>query len=319
MKIAFVGKGGSGKTTVSALFSRFLAEQAATVLAIDADINQHLGHALGFEEATLQKQPALGLNIDYIKEYLRGDNPLIHSNEHMAKTTPPGSGSNLLRLHENNPIWSFFQREKDGIRLLATGPFDKKDLGTKCYHSKTGAVELILNHLIDQKNEYVVQDMTAGADSFASGMFTRFDITFLVAEPTMRGVSVFQQYKDYADGYDVKLCVIGNKVEDDEDVAFLRHHVGDALLGCIGRSRFVRKMEKGQLPIFSELETSTAEILHIMKTHVDVQKKDWQKFYNQMVEFHIRNANAWASKQIGEDLTKQIDPEFAFSKAVASL
>ena len=27
-------------------------------------------------------------------------------------------------------------------------------------------------------------DMTAGADSFASGLFTRFDLTFLVCEPT---------------------------------------------------------------------------------------------------------------------------------------
>ena len=40
MRIAFVGKGGSGKTTAAALFSRHLATGGAPVLAVDADINQ---------------------------------------------------------------------------------------------------------------------------------------------------------------------------------------------------------------------------------------------------------------------------------------
>ncbi len=43
MKIAFVGKGGSGKTTLSSLFIRHLAAAGAPVVAVDADINQHLG------------------------------------------------------------------------------------------------------------------------------------------------------------------------------------------------------------------------------------------------------------------------------------
>jgi CO dehydrogenase maturation factor len=52
--------------------------------------------------------------------------------------------------------------------------------------------------------------MTAGADAFASGLFTRFDVTFLVAEPTKQGVSVYLQYTEYAREYDVNICVIGN-------------------------------------------------------------------------------------------------------------
>ncbi|MEU9382547.1 ArsA-related P-loop ATPase, partial [Streptomyces sp. NPDC048279] len=46
MRVAFVGKGGSGKTTLSALFARRLARSGAPVVAIDGDINQHLAHAL---------------------------------------------------------------------------------------------------------------------------------------------------------------------------------------------------------------------------------------------------------------------------------
>jgi CO dehydrogenase maturation factor len=127
MKLAFVGKGGSGKTTLAALFSRYLASEGLPVLAIDADINQHLGAALGLDEEA-KPLPAMGLEIDRIKEYLRGTNPRISSVTSMVKTTPPGAGSRLLRLDERNPVYAHFQREVDGVRLMVTGPFQESDL-----------------------------------------------------------------------------------------------------------------------------------------------------------------------------------------------
>jgi CO dehydrogenase maturation factor len=60
-----------------------------------------------------------------------------------------------------------------GVRLGLAGGFTEDDLGVACYHAKTGAVELLLSHLVDGPGEYVVVDMTAGADAFASGLFTR--------------------------------------------------------------------------------------------------------------------------------------------------
>src|SRR2546430_6257104 len=91
MKIAFVGKGGSGKTTLSSLFVRHLAAAGAPVVAVDADINQHLGVALGLDETEASAIPAMGEHLPKIKEYLRGTNPRISSAEAMVKTTPPGS------------------------------------------------------------------------------------------------------------------------------------------------------------------------------------------------------------------------------------
>ncbi len=52
-----------------------------------------------------------------------------------------------------------------------------------------------------------------------------------------------------------------------------------------------------------------------MKAKVDAQPKDWQKFYRHTVEFHIKNAQSWASASAGEDLTKQVDPEFSLADA----
>ncbi len=313
MKIAFVGKGGSGKTTISALFARYLAAQELPVLAIDADINQHLGVTLGMPKDQAAEISPMGLQIDKIKEYLRGDNPRIHSNHAMAKTTPPGRGSRLVTITEQNPIYEYFASEINGVRLLVVGPFSEEDLGVKCYHSKTGAAELLLSHMIDGEHEYAIMDMTAGADSFASGMFTKFDITFLVVEPTIKSVSVYQQYKNYAKDHDVKILVVGNKVEDEDDIKFLQQHVGDDLLGWFSRSDFVRTMEKGRHLPLEQLESDNQATLKQLQTTIDACQKDWDKFYRQTIEFHIRNAKSWANESAGEDLTKQVDPDFKLS------
>ncbi|MEV5452306.1 ATP-binding protein [Streptomyces sp. NPDC052535] len=324
MKIAFVGKGGSGKTTLSSLFVRHLAATGAPVVAIDADINQHLGAALGLDDADAAALPALGEHLPLIKDHLRGTNPRIASAEQMIKTTPPGEGSRLLRVREDNPVYGACARpvELDGgaVRLMVTGPFTDADLGVACYHSKTGAVELCLNHLVDGRDEYVVVDMTAGSDSFASGMFTRFDITFLVAEPTRKGVSVYRQYKEYARDYGVALKVVGNKVQGQDDLDFLRDQVGDDLLVTVGHSDWVRAMEKGRPPRFELLEEVNGRALRTLHTAADAtyELRDWARYTRQMVHFHLKNAHSWGNERTGADLAAQVDPGFVLGEEVTA-
>ncbi len=53
MKVAVIGKGGSGKTTTAAVLARTLARDGRTVLALDCDSNPNLGISLGLgEDAT---------------------------------------------------------------------------------------------------------------------------------------------------------------------------------------------------------------------------------------------------------------------------
>jgi CO dehydrogenase maturation factor len=47
MKVALVGKGGAGKTTVAGTVARALARNGYSVLALDADVNPMLGISLG--------------------------------------------------------------------------------------------------------------------------------------------------------------------------------------------------------------------------------------------------------------------------------
>ncbi|MEN3310071.1 MAG: dehydrogenase maturation factor [Micromonosporaceae bacterium] len=319
MKIAFVGKGGAGKTTLAALFARHLAARGHTVWAIDADINQNLAAALGEDADEAALQPTLGEHLDEIKEYLRGDNPRISSTAAMVKTTPPGRGSRLLRVAGDTPIHRRCVRAVDGVRLAATGGFAESDLGVACYHSKVGAVELILNHLVDADDEYVVVDMTAGADAFASGLFTRFDRTFVVCEPTVRAVGVYRQYLDYAADYQVAVSVVGNKVADPADEAFLREQVGTDLLASVGVSRHVRAAEQGRPGPIGGLEPANAAVLDTMRSTVDTTPRDWARFTRQAVQFHLRNAQAWGNARTGEDLAGQIDPEFTPGPAALSV
>ncbi|MFI9747830.1 ATP-binding protein [Streptomyces sp. NPDC052494] len=323
MKIAFVGKGGSGKTTLSSLFIRHLAANESPVVAVDADINQHLGAALGLPESEAAAMPAMGAHLPLIKEYLRGSNPRIVSADTMIKTTPPGEGSRLLRVREDNPVYEACARTvglDDGdIRLMATGPFTESDLGVSCYHSKVGAVELCLNHLVDGPDEYVVVDMTAGSDSFASGLFTRFDMTFLIVEPTRKGVSVYRQYKEYARDFGVALKVVGNKVQGEDDLDFLRAEVGDDLLVTVGHSDWVRAMEKGRPPRFELLEAENRMSLQALQDAADDSHadRDWERYTRQMVHFHLRNAESWGNAKTGADLAAQVDPDFVLGEPLA--
>ncbi|MEU2119703.1 ATP-binding protein [Streptomyces sp. NPDC016459] len=325
MKIAFVGKGGSGKTTLSSLFIRHLAANEAPVVAVDADINQHLGVALGLPEPEAAALPAMGAHLPLIKEYLRGSNQRIVSADTMIKTTPPGEGSRLLRVREENPVYEACARPvmlDDGeIRLMATGSFTESDLGVSCYHSKVGAVELCLNHMVDGVDEYVVVDMTAGSDSFASGLFTRFDMTFLVAEPTRKGVSVYRQYKEYARDFGVALKVVGNKVQGEDDLDFLRAEVGDDLLVTVGHSDWVRAMEKGRPPRFELLEAENRMSLQALQDAADdsYADRDWERYTRQMVHFHLRNAESWGNAKTGADLAAQVDPGFVLTEDLSAV
>jgi CO dehydrogenase maturation factor len=318
MRVAFVGKGGSGKTTLSALFSRHLARSGAPVVAIDGDINQHLAYALGLEEDELFTAPPLSARTGEIKDYLRGTNPRIPSRDAMVKTTPPGRGSRLLRLLGKDEVHSHHVQEVCGVPVMVTGAFDESDLGVACYHSKLGAVELYLNHLVDGPGEYAVVDMTAGADAFASGLFTRFDITFLIVEPTRKSVSVYRQYRDHAAEFGIPVAVVGNKVTGEDDLDFLRGHVGDDLLAHCVQSSYVRAQEQGRG--HGELEAHNTRALERLHAAVDARPKDWAAFQQHAVEFHLRNATAWANEATGQDLATQVDPGFRHGPdAVAAL
>ena len=59
MKLGIVGKGGVGKTTLSALLAQEYARRGLRVLAIDTDSNPNLAHSLGLNAEQADDIPLL--------------------------------------------------------------------------------------------------------------------------------------------------------------------------------------------------------------------------------------------------------------------
>ena len=64
MKLAVVGKGGSGKTTTSAIVARTLARRGLSVVALDCDSNPNLGISLGVGDQETERLVSMRESLD---------------------------------------------------------------------------------------------------------------------------------------------------------------------------------------------------------------------------------------------------------------
>ncbi len=64
MKLAVVGKGGSGKTTTSAIIARTFARNGANVVGLDCDSNPNLGISLGVGDDETERLESMRQALD---------------------------------------------------------------------------------------------------------------------------------------------------------------------------------------------------------------------------------------------------------------
>lgn len=313
MRIAFCGKGGSGKSTMASLVARMLAHKQKPVLVVDGDINQHLGEALGFDEAAIAAQPKLGMDSELLFNTVRGDNKRIPSNDFLTESTPAGRGSGFIHFDGVSPVYDYYQLEKDGVRFMAVGSHDQEEVGTTCFHKFTGVFGIFLNHFIDGPDQVMIGDMCAGADPFASsGLASRFDAVFLVVEPTLKSTGVYDQCVKYAEPYGTKIFVVGNKVESAADEQFIRDRIGDDLIACFGKSEYVRNLEKGIFAPVSALEDENKAVIDTILQKTATLTRDWKAYQEIGLKFHKQAAESWGNALYGTDLMDQYDPEFSY-------
>jgi CO dehydrogenase maturation factor len=301
MRIAFVGKGGSGKTTIASLFAEYSVSLGGRVLALDADINQHLAGALGFEG----KLRSMGVEFDEIKSHLRGTNDRF-SAEEMSKTTPPGHGSEFITLKEGDWFIKRYTKKAGQIMLAGAGDIPEGNVGVRCYHGLNGAIELVLGHLLDTQDDTVIVDMTAGADAFSSSLFAKVDALVLVVEPTLKSLSVYDQFLPNVQKYDIPFLVVGNKIQDDDDRDFIEQRIG-TLTAHLGQSTFIRKRERGVRTDILGAENELISHLHKLVLATRSIKRDWSKLEQRSHILHQKNADDWMGKTAAE----HIDPTFS--------
>ena len=159
--IAVTGKGGVGKTVVSALLVRLLVESDRTpVLAVDADPNLNLNAALGVEvEQTVGDVREEGLN--------------------RASALPGGMAkTEFLRLRVQQALV-----ESKGFDLLAMG----RPEGPGCYCFANSILRACLDQ-VGKQYAFVVIDCEAGLEHLSRRTAGDVDALILLSDLSLRGL-----------------------------------------------------------------------------------------------------------------------------------
>ena len=117
----------------------------------------------------------------------------------------------------------------------------------------------------------------ASAVAADDGRPARYDLTVLVAEPTRRAVGLRRLHAEHAAAADAALFVLGNKTSDGGDAAWLTEQIGDALLGCVGHSAWVRAAERGTAGSVSGFEPGNTAALAAVRSALDARPRKLQQ------------------------------------------
>lgn len=217
MKIAISGKGGVGKTTLSAFLCRWFGDQGHTVLAIDADPATNLGAALAIPGA--ESLPPITQMKDLIEE---------------RTGAKPGSVGGFFKLNPKVDDLPEKVAISDGnIRLMIMGGVQKG--GTGCLCPENALLKSLVSHLMLGRGEVVVMDMAAGLEHFGRATAQAVDRLLIVVEPGRRSIDVAQRIRTLAGDIGLKnLYIVGNKVRGSGDREFLQKALeGFPFLGFI--------------------------------------------------------------------------------------
>ena len=311
MKIAFLGKGGSGKSTISSLFSLFLLKEKNKVALFDADINVHIEKLFNVK---IEKEKYLSFkdNPLKIRKYLRGNNQLIKNEKYFVKTTPPGRGSNFFEINENNFIVKNFSLKiTDNFFLFNVGTYESEGKGLSCYHTNLSIFENILSHSLLKEKDYLVSDMVAGIDSLANSLYVQFDVLFFIVEPTPESVAVFNDF--YLKINNENLVIpIANKIETKDDLFFLKENLKIPPKFFLDYYKEIKKIRQNKISLLSLnnilFEKSFFEIFSYLKTI----KIDSNLKLKQLINLHKKYVQLDYVKRAYGDLSNQVDNDFNF-------
>ena len=178
MKIAISGKGGVGKTSLTAWLGDYLARRGEKVWLVDADTALSLGQASGLDRAALP-EPLTG-RAALIEERIRpaGKGGMMDLDPHVSDL-PEVLSAPL-------PLAGSVQAAQGEKRLLVMGPLTNAGGGCAC--EGNALLKALLAHLVLDRREWVLVDMEAGVEHLGRGTVAHVDALLVVAEPSMRSL-----------------------------------------------------------------------------------------------------------------------------------
>jgi CO dehydrogenase maturation factor len=211
LKIAVSGKGGVGKTTLSAFLAKWFANQGKNVLAIDADPDANLGHALGV------KNPSEIVPISEMKELVAERTESV-----------PGSFGGFFKMNPkvDDLPEKVALHSGEGIRLMVMGGVKKGGSGCVCPESVL--LKNLVQHLVLRRDEVVVMDMEAGIEHLGRATSRAVDYLIVVVEPGRRSMATASKIRELAHDIGLnQIALVGNKIRSDKDKDFLLNHLSD--------------------------------------------------------------------------------------------
>ena len=226
MKIALVGKGGVGKSTISALLAYYGASRGSDVIAIDADPDMNLSSCLG----------------------TRNDiTPLIEMEDLIAERA---GGEGLVKLNPKvNDIPEKFYEEENGVKLMVFGTVWSGGGGCTC--PENAFLRQVLNHLILDRDEIIIVDMEAGIEHLGRGTGEGVDALLAVVESDRRSIETKLRIEDLASDIGIdSIYTVCNKVRGKEDREFLLDTLEDEPLGFVPYSEDIRRSSQNGEGVF---------------------------------------------------------------------
>jgi CO dehydrogenase maturation factor len=193
MRVAVAGKGGAGKTTISATLARLAARTGHPAVAIDADSNPNLAIALGIDQRAM------------ISSFLPPS--LVNRRQDIDRALSSTLDEVLAGHASTGP---------DGVRLLVMGAPDHAEQGCLC--SAHATVSALLADLAGLPDATIVVDLEASPEHLSRGTARYVDTLILVAEPYYRALEAVRRLADLAAELPIpRVAVVVNKVRSPAD------------------------------------------------------------------------------------------------------
>lgn len=249
-KIAVCGKGGAGKSTVTAMLAKVLSAHGYRCLVIDTDeSNVGLHKKLGLESVPKSL-------ISYLGRFSQETTKL-----------PPRSwmAQDPLKF---SMIPAEFIATKGNISLMVSGKIDNPFQGCSCSMAEL-TKELMLN-IVPEDGQVVIVDLEAGVESFGRGMEQACDTVLIITEPSYESIDLSDKIKYMAEGLGVRrIRAIINKTMDEEQEELIQDELISReirFIGSIPASRALANSNlRGQAVMdcdaYSRMETLTMLML----------------------------------------------------------
>lgn len=227
--IAITGKGGVGKTTISALaVLRLVASGRKPVLAVDADPNSCL-------------DAALGVRVEHTVGGVREEARILAGE---GRTTGVAK-QELLQLKIAQSLV-----EASDFDLLAMG----RPEGPGCYCYANNALRATLGELADDY-PYVVIDNEAGLENLSRRIVRKLDLMIMVTDPSAQGLETVRRLFGLAKEMEVKikqLAVVVNRLRDGilpAAAAKLQAEIGASLLVGLPDDTALARFAEARTPL----------------------------------------------------------------------